>query len=182
MLKWFCLNLTFSPLWLFRKYSFPLTSISTMIATMTVGLICPDHYSLHALNSALHVHCMHIAYQWCKVIAQGPYSVHTKKCNPATPVELNACHRVPSLPCTRRLFNLQMSCKKKELIMILITLFLRSLWWHLTQSTIKIIINKTLNIFSHTSKDKSISAPNFLCTISKDSASMPSWIVPLTSI
>ena len=45
---------------------------------------------------------------------------------------------------------------------------------HLTQSTIKIIINKTLNIFSHTSKDKSISAPNFLCTISKDSASMPS--------
>ena len=45
---------------------------------------------------------------------------------------------------------------------------------HLTQSTIKIIINKTLNIFSRTSKDKSISAPNFLCTISKDSASMPS--------
>ena len=153
-----------------------------MVATMAVGLICPDHYSLHALNSALHVHCMHIAYQWCKVIAQGPYSVHTKKCNPATPMEFNACHRVPSLPCTRRLFNLQMSWEKKELIIILITLFLRSLWWHLTQSTIKIIINKTLNIFSHTSKDKSISAPNFLCTISKDSASMPSWIVPFTSI
>lgn len=117
-----------------------------MVATMAVGLICPDHYSLHALNSALHVHCMHIAYQWCKVIAQGPYSVHTKKCNPATPMEFNACHRVPSLPCTRRLFNLQMSWEKKELIMILITLFLRSLWWHLTQSTIKIIMNKTLNI------------------------------------
>ena len=31
-----------------------------------------------------------------------------------------------------------------------------------------------IKYFSHTSKDKSISAPNFLCTISKDSASMPS--------